>query len=400
MLFDDLEKDINEDSYDYEDSYNYQEDEEDGLIEENLGVSVLDDDNYDYKNEDGMDDYLQSVESIINEKTSLYHRPVNLTSEQNKIYLEGIKKVENINKKYNCSLDFVKIIKELEQDYANIKKGKYSKVNKTYGMSISMWDKACSLAIDMEDKKAHSLFDKKDIEKDLKENLKEISSVVRLYVKIHPEQFPENERERTAIFNKNGKLRKQFVKTTLSTNHFEQAAIDLEGRTNKISTYYFSKFSSSEEMNQFFTNKIANIIKTNKNEQITEHERIIRLAECVRLLRPLQAKRDNRSVFDFFTKHKIYVAERDTLKSCKEEMKKLGLPKEEISKVLHGGSFGDVKFNDGRNVREILEFSQNNIKPLDVNNDNRQQISVDVEEKNDIVNEMIFDKDNSKDLVK
>ena len=36
-------------------------------------------------------------------------------------------------------------------------------------------------------------------------------------------------------------------------------------------------------------------------------------------------------------------------------MKRLGLSRKEISKVLHGGAFNDVKFNDGVSVREQLE---------------------------------------------
>ena len=35
-------------------------------------------------------------------------------------------------------------------------------------------------------------------------------------------------------------------------------------------------------------------------------------------------------------------------------MKRLGLSRKEISKVLHGGSFNDVIFNDGVSVREQL----------------------------------------------
>jgi hypothetical protein len=84
--------------------------------------------------------------------------------------------------------------------------------------------------------------------------------------------------------------------------------------------------------------------------------------------------------------------ERDTLRQCKKEMLSLGLDAKEISKVLHGGAFNEVKFNDGMNVREKQQNP--NMKDTISSNEVSNQVNVEIinEKRKSLVIEDAIDK--------
>jgi hypothetical protein len=177
----------------------------------------------------------------------------------------------------------------------------------------------------------------------LKQNYKEISKVVGLYVKLNPEIFPVEGRKNDAVFDSRGRLRSRF-EMPMGTN-LGDISKELQSDAKKIYEKYTNGIVDSVISKDDLVDKVKDIIAENDDN-------VTKLAKCVRLLRPLQAIRERRSRFEYFTNHNVYVAERDALRQCKEEMKRLGLDRKEISKVLHGKAFNDVKFNDGMTVRE------------------------------------------------
>jgi hypothetical protein len=211
----------------------------------------------------------------------------------------------------------------------------------------------------MEKRISYSDISSKKIESDLVQNFKDISQVIRLYPKIYPEKFPteyatDNEYGAKYIFNSKGKLRKTFKMNGYIKFDVAEEAYTLKSDIDIVNYTYFGSKKYPKNTEQVVTGKLNEILGNNINVANTQGERVRKLAECVRLLRPLQARREQRSVLEYFTNHDVYVTERDTLRKCKKEMLKLGLNKKEISKVLHGGTFNDVKFLDGMTVKEKL----------------------------------------------
>lgn len=343
---------LNDFENDYED---FEFDDEEELEVEDRGVTDLVDDE-EYEAQLSKDIFYKGfpiLEDIIGEKTTQDYIPEGYTDKQKALFGAGIKKIKQINKKYGCNLSFNEFVADLDNHYDVNSKKLPKKLTLTDVMSIKIWKVARDFSIKMEEKTAYATFSREKIEKDLKSNFNEISSVLRLYAKMHPEKFPIEDRISNAVFTSKGKLRNSFkTKDVMLNFDIEDEADILREKTVKTSERYFGKFSGPEEAKTFIVNQVKSIIN-GKNEVISSQgDRVQRLAECVRFLRPLQARRDQRSFLQFFTKHDIYVAERDALRQCKEEMKRLGLDRKEISKVLHGKAFNDVKFYDGMTVRE------------------------------------------------
>jgi hypothetical protein len=73
-------------------------------------------------------------------------------------------------------------------------------------------------------------------------------------------------------------------------------------------------------------------------------------------------------------------------------MLSLGLDAKEISKVLHGGAFNEVKFNDGMNVREKQQNP--NMKDTISSNEVSNQVNVEIinEKRKSLVIEDAIDK--------
>ena len=351
------------------------------------------------------------LEDIYYEKIIADHVPSNYDERQQRIFKQGLKKIQEINEKYGCSLSFNAIVKDLDESYLKNKKHSNQRLSMASMMSVDLWSKTCSLATKMEEKRAYCTFSKKKIESDLRNNFDEISKVMRLYVELNPEKFPVHERTRDYIFDSKGKLRSTF-KQVHEDSHYDVdvQAEYLQNKAVRTSNEYYGNYSDPNVAQRVLLNRLNKIIA--KDEPIvSQGDRVERLAQCVRLLRPLQAKRENRSILQYFTNHAVYVMERDTLRMCKAEMKNLGLDPKEISKVLHGGAFNDVKFNDGMTVREKLEnqdvkdfVPQNQevsqVKKEEVNSNRISLIVDDVNEVNDVLDNQIEENTNVKSIEK
>lgn len=339
-------------------------DEDEELEEEEYverGVSEIhEDEEYERKVEEEMYyDGFPELEDIYNEGRNIDEIPVGYNPEQEFLFKKGVKGIKEINAKYGCNLSFGAIINELDNDYKGFQKKLPKNSNMLDSMSYTLWHKAESCAIQMELRKAYTDTPTKAIESDLKQNFAEICKVIRLYVRIHPEKFPLQEGQfgrnftdvsvKNCIFNTKGKLRSVFKMNGIPKFRADDYASTLKDITPKIDYRYFGTKVNPRDTKSYILNKVNEIIGDPQAIN-SQGDRVKKLAECVRLLRPLQAKRENRNIFEFFTNHKLYVAERDTLRACKENMKRLGLSREEISKVLHGGAFNSVKFNDGMTV--------------------------------------------------
>ena len=301
------------------------------------------------------------LDDIYNEKYVEDVIPEGLTEAQEDYYKRGIEAINKINKKYNCNLTFNVIVASLNNYEKSVNKGDRLKE----AMSFQIYRVAQSLAVQMQESKVYSTnFSTRQIKNNLLSSFKEISKAVRLYAKIYPEKFEGV--GRNAAFTEDGKVRSVF-KTELKYRSgnikgpviqkfdAETLAESLVTKATKTGDSYFRKYTSPEEAKTALINRVNKIIDGNPETPNTQGERARKLAECVRLLRPLQIKKDNRSIWQFFTNHKVFVAEREMLKECKEQMQRLGLAKEEISKVLHGKSFNDVLFRDGLTAREKLK---------------------------------------------
>lgn len=312
--------------------------------------SIIDDEDYERQIEgDVIYKGFPKIEELYNEFAKKETKPEGLDKKQNKYYDKGIEAVKKINKKYGTKFNFTEIVNELNKEYENSLK-KPSEVAKK--METSLWNKAIALSIKMEETSYDTMSTKK-INKNLYKNLKEISGVVRLYAKLYPDKFPMEERQEGTVFKRNGKLRKKFVETGTAKTFFDRNANDInENRENVIRQYQGLK--NVDRTKSHILNSINNIITGKEDVPHSNKDKIRKLAECVRLLRPLQARRDKRSVFEYFFNRKVYISERDTLRAGKKAMESLGLAKEEISKVLHGGAFNEVKFNDGQTAKNKL----------------------------------------------
>ena len=329
-------------------------DDEEEIEEDQRGVDQLFDNELEEIAEDErFYEGFPSVNSVLLENIVEDNIPKHYSEEQKKFYDQGIKEIKKINKKYNCNLNFNDIVDSLNAGYKKYSKDLPNHLTLADCMASELWTLTGYLAVEMERNKAYSKMPLKRIENDLKRNFKEISKIVRLYTKIEPEKVPLDGRRSNYVFTAKGKVRGTFqIKDHTSEFHYEYNAQTLRNNGMKTSKEFFLGFSSPEAVKDALVNRVTKIINKNGAIANTQGERVVKLAECVRLLRPLQAKRENRSILEFFTNHKVYVAERDALRQCKAEMKQLGLSSEEISKVLHGGAFNDVVFNDGLTARE------------------------------------------------
>lgn len=331
------------------------EEEEEEIVEAPGVTDLVDDEEYERKIEEEIFyKGFPEIESIYQEGKNIEEIPANYTQRQETLFLKGVQEIKKINKKYHCNLSFGEIVNSFDQAYLSYQKNMPRKSSMFNSMCYNLWRDACNLAVRMEDYQAYSRTSIEKIKSDLKQNFYEISKVLRLYVKIHPEKFPLNEPSEVTnndyVFDSKGKLRSTFKMDSLSKFDREDYAYEFFERLDKISKIDFEKSPNVNVTKAFILKHVKSIIAGNGQKEITQGERVRRLAECVRFLRPLQAKRENRNFWDYFTNRKVYIAERDTLRQCKEEMKALGLSREEISKVLHGGAFNSVKFNDGMTV--------------------------------------------------
>jgi hypothetical protein len=332
------------------------EEEEEEVIEEYGVTDLIDDEEYEKKvQEELFYQGFPKIEDIYNEGKNLEEIPENYTPEQQRLFRKGKEKIKKINEKYGCNLSFGEIVNYFDQQYERYQKKlpKYSSMFNS--MSYELWSEAGNLAVKMEERKAYANLSIKKLESDLKQKFTEISKVVRLYAKIHPEKFPFNENvadvtNSTYVFDSKGKLRTTFEMEGGSKFNTENIAYILQQKVEQASKIDFEKGASINGKKIYILNHVKSIIDGKGQAPITQGEKVRRLAECVRFLRPLQAKRENRSILEYFTNKKVYIAERETLRQCKAEMKRLGLSKKEISKVLHGGAFNSVRFNDGMTV--------------------------------------------------
>ena len=285
--------------------------------------------------------YFPEIDKIYNENILLDTVPDYFKGKQKKLFKDGIKQINSINKKYGCNFSFNKIIDSLDTYFINMLNHKpgYKLQENTHELDRITLE----LAIEMERKNSYCCLSQNKHIENLKRNYKEISKVVGLYVKLNPGIFPVEGRKNDAVFDSRGRLRSEF-KMPLGTN-LDDISKELQSDARKIYEKYTNGIVDSAISKDDLVDKVKDIIAENDDN-------VTKLAKCVRLLRPLQASRERRSRFEYFTNHDIYVAERDALRQCKEEMKRLGLDRKEISKVLHGKAFNDVKFNDGMTVRE------------------------------------------------
>lgn len=340
------------------------EDDESELDEEEYierGVSEIhEDEEQERKIEEQMYyDGFPEIADIYNEGRNLDEIPVGYTPEQARLFQKGLKGIKAINQKYGCNLSFGDIVSEFDNRYKGFQKKLPIYSNMLNSMSYMIWHKAESCAKEMTMRKAYGDIPRATIEKDLKQNFAEICKVIRLYARIHPERFPFNEAETNpavrdvsnsdCVFDSKGKLRSVFKMNGIPKFDAEEYSYTLKNVNPKIEYRYFGTKAHPRDTKSYILNKVNEIIGDHQAIN-SQGDRVKKLAECVRLLRPLQARRENRSILEFFTNHKLYVVERDTLRACKENMKRLGLSREEISKVLHGGAFNSVKFNDGMTV--------------------------------------------------
>jgi hypothetical protein len=275
----------------------------------------------------------------------------------------------------------------LDHHYEEYRKQK--KDDLTNSITSRMWFHAYELSQKMEEKKSYSSFSTKEIANDLKNNFNKISKVVGLYVKLNPDKFPLHERERSRVFTSKGKLRsvfKQDMKIRDIKYEFEALEAASVLRKNAVDTgyQYFRKFSNPQKAQDFLVGKVKTILNGNGELVNSPADKVRKLAECVRLLRPLQAKRDHRSIWEFFTNHKVYVMERDTLQKCKDEIKSLGLSSDEITKVLKGKAFNDVVFDDGKTVREAQEDIKASMSKDEVSNEAASKKPIVVNQVNEI----------------
>ena len=353
--------------------------EDDGLGDLNLDEEEIDEEELEHEEERGVTDLVETDEmidkedeavfpefpkydSIYGERKNIYEMPKDYTPEQEELYRDGVLKIKEINEKWGCSLDFGQIVNYLDNKYLDYQKKIPIRSSMFNCMSYELWTQAYDNAVKMTERKAYAdNLSVNKIKNMLKSNFADISKVIRIYAKIHPEKLPFNEEvadvtKNEYIFNSNGKLRKVFSMT--SGRNFQRRSFNakeiaevLRDKSKETSVTYFGKKLDAMKTRNKILGKINSFIGGPNPVFQNQGDRVRRLAQCVRYLRPLQAKRESRSFIEFITNHKVYVAERDTLRQCKEEMKRLGLSREEISKVLHGGSFNDVKFNDGMTVR-------------------------------------------------
>ena len=334
----------------------FSSDEEEEEFVEAPGVTdLVDDEEYERKIEEEIFyKGFPEVEEIYNEGKNIEEIPVNYTRKQENLFKKGVQEIKKINAKYKCHLSFAEIVNSFDEAYLSYQKKMPRNSNMFNCMCYHLWRDACSFAVKMEDYQAYSRTSVKTIKSDLKQNFYEISKVLRLYVEMHPEKFPfdasSDIRPNDYVFDSKGNLRSTFKMDSISKFDREDYAYEFFERLDKISKIDFEKSPNVNVTKTFILKHVKSIIAGNGQKEITQGERVRRLAECVRFLRPLQAKREHRSFWDYFTNRKVYIAERDTLRQCKEEMKRLGLSKKEISKVLHGGDFNSVKFLDGSTV--------------------------------------------------
>ena len=296
------------------------------------------------------DDFLfddVKLDEIYNENILPDAVPENFTGKQKKYYKNGMNLIKSINEKYGCNFSFSKIINELDVFCINnlVEKKHENHVDK---MVYEFERVSIGLAIEMERKKASYDLPEKQRLNNLKENYKEISKVFGLYVKLNPNVFPQNERKENSFFDNKGNLRSNPKISDVLKNNLPDISKELQNETSDVTNNYYTDPAKKIVDKNHLVDMVKNIID-GKEDSLTK------LAKCVRLLRPLQASREQRSRFEYFTNHDVYVAERDTLRQCKEEMKRLGLVHKEISKVLHGKAFNNVKFTDGDTAREKNE---------------------------------------------
>ena len=357
----------------------YLYDEDDGLGDLNLDEEEIDEEELEHEEERGVTDLVENDEiidkeeedvypelpkydSIYGEGKSIYEMPGNYSPEQEELYRNGILQIKKINEKWGCNLNFGQIVDYLDNKYKDYQKKLPKDSSMFNSMSNELWDQAYYNAIKITERKAYAdNLSVNNIKNMLISNFADISKVIRIYAKIYPEKLPFNEEvedvtKNDSIFDSKGKLRKVFSMTSgrgFQSKEFNAKGIaeGLRNKSKESALTYFGKNLDARRTQMNVLGKINSYIGGPNPVFQNQGDRVRRLAQCVRYLRPLQAKRENRSFMEFFTNHKVYVAERDTLRQCKEEMKRLGLSREEISKVLHGGSFNDVKFNDGMTVR-------------------------------------------------
>ena len=358
--------------YDNEDDldeiFGKDEDEQDEQEEEidDRGVSVIyEDEEVERINEDNFlfSDFPNYYE-ILNEGNSIDEVPENLDEAKQEIYRKGIKQIQAINKRCGCSMSFVQIMKYLDNQYAHFTKTEKTEEKIFNAMCSELMSLTGTLSKDAESRIAYSDISERTIKNDLEQNFKDFSKVVRLYPLLHPERFPRelavipNEAKDYArsyyIFTTKGKLRDVFKMNGTVRFNSADMAYDLKSKSKEVSIFLYGSNNRAQTTERFVYNKVKQIIESRDKIHNSQGDRVRKLAECVRLLRPIQAKREKRTFLDFIINHKVYVAERDVLRKCKQEMTRLGLDRTEISKVLHGGTFQDVKFIDGMTVRRKM----------------------------------------------
>ena len=295
------------------------------------------------------------INDIYKEGYNLEETPENYDQRQEALFRQGVQEIKKINEKYKCHLSFRELVDYFDKRYEAYQKQLPINSSMFNCMSYELWREATIYAKKMEQYKSFSKMSVNSINKDLKQNFKEISKVIRLYAKIHPEKFPINEHvtdvtNNTYVFNSKGKLRSTFKINSTTSFNTRDTALYLHGTYDDMYKVNFFESKYLFHTKERILNNVIGIINGKGQAPVTQGEKVNRLAECVMFLRPLQSKREHRNLWDFIKNRKAYIAERDTLRQCKEYMQNLGLSRKEISKVLHGGDFNSVRFNDGMTV--------------------------------------------------
>ena len=298
-------------------AFDDEEETEEERLDESGIVDLIDDEEDERKKREEM--FYQgfpNLDDIYREKKIKDYVPNDLTRKQKGIFKKGINEINKINKKYGCNLSFNEFVDTINQYYEDHKIVNKFERPMTERLSFDLWHEASYYSRKMEEMRSYTIFSEKQIAENLEENFKEISKVLGLYVKLYPEKFPAAERERNFIFKSNGNLRNTF-KSRIGVNgiDFFESAERLSDNAENTAKIYYRQFSNPEDSKNFILGKLNTIL--NRQEENPQMDRVTKLAECVRLLRPLQAKRERRSVVQYFTNNKIYVSERDTLRQFK-----------------------------------------------------------------------------------
>ena len=400
--------------------------DEDEIEEE----EIVDESGTDLSYDNNMEEYLKEkeevyysnfpkIEEIYSEGRIIEDIPNNYNRNQQELFRKGIALIKDINERCGCSLTFTEIVNSLDQRYLRLQQHMPHNSTMFESMSSSLYGVAYSYALEMQERRSYANKPIKKVASELNQNFDQICKAVRLYALIHPEKFTREEgvpvSEYNEVFNSRGKLRTVFKKDGVKKFDSKDLASTFAKRVEDMEYSFFGSARTPKDPRVFIVDKINRIIGGKEQIPNSQGERVRKLAECVRILRPLQARRESRSVFEFLTNHKVYVAERDTLRQCKLEMQRLGLSKEEISKVLHGGSFNNVRFNDGLTVFTKLQHPEQidtlplcEPKPEEIKPNQPEQVQVSEPEKvnvnnNPVVNEnrveIVVDEVNNEELL-